>query len=182
MGQNLIVTLRAYKGELKRDFDNPEKVTSENQKVKLVYKSPAWVNYLDKARLNHSRIDIESVKEEHVDYKDTGRKDSRGFSIVNTLFSYKDSEATEEMKSEVSKCMQRKAKESTPDQETIQSLKEEMRELKESIKKGNADSTPDVNEELEAARERYLEVFGKKPNHLMKLSSINAKIKEKLNS
>lgn len=39
--------------------------------------------------------------------------------------------------------------------------------------------TPQVNEELEDARARYKELFGKKPHHATKLDTINAKIAEK---
>ena len=69
----------------------------------------------------------------------------------------------------------------------IKELKEQMKALVQAGKKGEAaktdtivDSTPYINEELESARTKYTEVFGKKPSHLMKLGSLNKKIAEKL--
>ena len=41
------------------------------------------------------------------------------------------------------------------------------------------DKTPDVNEELEAAKEEYKALFGKYPHHMAQLKGINKKIAEK---
>lgn len=42
------------------------------------------------------------------------------------------------------------------------------------------DKTPNVNEELEATRDRYLEVIGKKPHHMMQVKKMNELIEAKL--
>lgn len=47
--------------------------------------------------------------------------------------------------------------------------------------KDSGDGTPDINEELDAARKRYFEVIGKKPNHNKALKNINKEIEEHLN-
>lgn len=43
----------------------------------------------------------------------------------------------------------------------------------------HVDATPETNEELEAARELHKELFGKRPHHATKLSTINEKIAAK---
>jgi len=43
----------------------------------------------------------------------------------------------------------------------------------------HVDATPETNEELESARETYKELYGKKPHHATKLSTITDKIAEK---
>lgn len=67
-------------------------------------------------------------------------------------------------------------------QEDSDALGKVMADTLKSVKKPKPkkDSTPEVNEELEAARERYAELNdGKRPHHATKLSTINEFIAEK---
>lgn len=78
----------------------------------------------------------------------------------------------------------------TDDQKELTALRLKNKDLEEKLAAGNSadklvdksnkgDGVPDNKEELEKAREKYLEVFDKKPNHMMKLETLIEKIESK---
>jgi len=67
-------------------------------------------------------------------------------------------------------------------QEDSDALGKVMADTLKSVKKKKVkkvDTTPDINEELEAAKDRYEELFGERPHHMAQLKGINKKIAEK---
>ena len=72
-------------------------------------------------------------------------------------------------------------KELTPEQKQIAELKAMIEDMKSESKpkaKKQKDNTPNINEELEEARNKYKEASGKKPHHLWTLERINKEIEE----
>lgn len=120
-GQNLIVTLRVYKGKLTRDYDTHE-VNSENQTVKIAYGILEWNIFLENARSTFTRMNVESVKEEVISYTDTDRKDKRGDVIRRRHTKYVNIDIPENIKQEVDKVMKDEIIELTPDQRRIADL------------------------------------------------------------
>jgi hypothetical protein len=190
MGQNLkIVTLRVYKGKAARDFDDPSKVISENQTVKLTYGNQEWNIFLKHAQANYTRMNIELVQEEFITFKDTGRKDARGLDIKTRATEYKTIDAPENITSEVIASMSVKVAELTPEQKQIAAQQKQIDTLIAQLSAApdsppidsdsEDDDTPNTNEELEVARKRYHELFDEKPHHMMQLKKLNKLIKEK---
>lgn len=166
------IHLRIYKGKpgVKGIAKNEAgKVINENHLVKLSYGSLEWDNYMKNLRV------MNFVKVEVVGFYDKTDKD--GSFVYN--------EAPEDVLKEVDSSMTAQEEVPlTPQQKEIAELKAQMAEFlgsKKTEKKSEApqaDNTPNINEELDAARARYKEVFGKKPNTLLKLETLNNKIAE----
>jgi hypothetical protein len=165
--KNVIVQLRIHRGKV--TYDEHGNLTSDNQLMKLKYGVLEWVNFVKTARLlGYSKVELVKVTDGNDNYKEI--------------------EAPQEIIDSVRDVLAAPKAELTPEQKEIQELKELVAKLasdskpekKEAKKKPAKDSTPDINEELEAAREEYHKVLGKKPNHLMKLANLNKAISEKL--
>lgn len=179
-GKNLIVTIRTYRGEI--NYDQNGKVKSENQPVKLTYGSGAWDNFMKHARLNHTSMEVEKTVEETLINKDTGRTNAQGFKITRPEYSYEYVDVSDKIKIEVKSFMSSPKKALTPEQIKIEAQQKQIDALI-AAQPGNteevkSDRTPDVNEELEAARKELHQLTGNKPSHLFKLSTLNKKIAE----
>lgn len=150
-------------------------VLNENHIVKLPYDTMEWHNYLKTLQPNGIiKVDVLGF------YKSTNEDGS---------FAYDD--CGEEVEKAVHTALYGKEDRPLSKDEEIALLKKQVGELiahnkkpKEATKAAPAketkpDATPNVNEELEAARDRYKEIFGKKPHHMKKLESINEEINAK---
>lgn len=172
--KELIVTLRVYQNNIRKDKDgNPY---YENQPVKIEgYGRLAWKTFMKSAKTQYTKMHVEAVHEETLWFEDG--KDNKGNKKKVRKFKYDLIETPQEIIDEVTEVMKNEGQKLTPDQERIAKLEAKI----EALTNGQieeTDKTPDVNEELEAARESYLELTGKKPHHMWKLSTINTKIKE----
>lgn len=149
---NIILTLRVYSG--KKLYDANGKLVSKNQTMKLAYARLEWTNFLKSVAMFYSEVQIESATEEII--KD-GKKE------------YKDTKIPADAISDVKKAIgvEDGAKEAK------KADKKESPKVEEPVKES-------TDESLEAVRKEYLEVFGKKPNHLAKEATLRKKIDEKL--
>jgi hypothetical protein len=170
-GKNLLVTLRVHKGKV--SYDKNGKLQSDNQVVVLIHGSGAWTNYLAHARLNHTGMEVEKVVEETMKSIDTGRTNAQGFKITRPEFTENPIDTPKEITAEVLKAISPPVAELSPEQKELA----ELRAIVEDLKEGK-DETPNVNEELEAARKELEGLTGKKPSHLFKLESLQTKIAE----
>lgn len=153
-----------YKGQ--KTFDQNGKLTSESQTIDLpIYGSLEWNNFFKSIRnLGYSSLDV--IKTNEVTYEDNKP-------------TYKEVDTPKEIISEIENSFNPVIHvELTPEQKQIA-------ELKAMVEKLSNDSKPKVkpakDEDLEAARQEYLEVLGKKPHHLLSLEKINAEIAEAKN-
>lgn len=166
--KNIIVQLRIFRGKV--NHDEKGKVTSDNQVMKLAFGRLEWVNFMKSAKLVYSKIEVVVCTDADEDYKEI--------------------ETPAEVLSDVEKALKGEEIKLTPQQQEIKELKEAVEELKgkKESKKSESkpkeekkfDKTPDTDEELEAARARFEEVFGKKPHYLTALKTINKKIEAEL--
>jgi hypothetical protein len=141
-----IVTLRVYRGELKRDFDDPTKVTSENQTIKLLHGILEWQIFLKTIRATYSRVAIEAVNEETITITDTGIKNLKGHPVIKRTTRYDKIDTPKEITAEIKKAMEGEAKELTPEQKELKvlndknkALEAEMAEIKALLKNGKGD-------------------------------------------
>jgi len=170
MGKPIIVQLKIYKGAKFQYDEDKTTIINESQDLSLKYDSREWHNWMSKMYRNGwGKAKVEFIKQE------TERVDNiqKYEDVSNDVFNRISSEMNDKLKPQ-------KEVKLTPEQKEIERLTSEMAEMKALINKGK-DNTPDVNEELEAARDKYFDVFGKRPNNLLKLSSLNAKIEEEQN-
>lgn len=166
--KNIIVQLRIFRG--KESYDVNGKVTSNVQTMKLKFGRLEWVNFMKTAILVYSKIEVVRCTDMDNDYKE-----------ITT---------PKEVLADVERALKGEEVKLTPQQQEIKELKDAVAELKgkkESKKPESKpkeekkfDKTPDTDEELEAARVRYEEVFGKKPHYLTALKTINKKIEAEL--
>lgn len=190
MGQNLIVTLRVYRGAI--NYDAKGKIKSENQTLNLTYGVLEWINFMDSARIFYSRMEIEKVREEIITWTDTEYRDKGGNIIKKKNIEYKVVDAHEEMKKDVKTALDAPVKYLTPDQKRIADLEaridaistqgrgktHKVKDIKPVVAAPPVDKTPNTNEELETARKRVHELTGKKPHHMTQLKKLNQIIKE----
>ncbi len=174
--KTIIVKIRIYKGTEILKNDKGE-VRNENQTVTLKHDSQEWHNYLGK--MSRSGYGVAQVVEAFEDkgmdkeYKTTYEKiNGADISIINA---------------EIQEALKKDKIAETPEQTEIRELKERIDKMED--KKSPApvtkvappvDNTPDINEELEAAKAKYAELFGKPPHHMAQLKGINEKIAKKL--
>lgn len=182
-----IVTLRIVKGKTP-SYDANGKMLNENQTVKLEYGTLSWKNYMKNLiRNGFCKVTVEAVNEVQYTDKKNEIRDDKGHLKLKSV-------DTKAIDAEVQEVMKPAGKKMT--------IKEELAELKTLMLKTQAgnvkplgedglaidsgtvtapvDNTPNVNEELEATRDRYLEVIGKKPHHMMQIKKMNELIEAKL--
>lgn len=164
------IKARLFKG--RKNYNENGVITSANQLIDLpITGSLEWRNFMKRVR-HAGYTDMEVVKCSSVTYE-------------NHRPVLTECEAPEEIVNEIKEAFRNTVKKVlTPEQREIAELKAQMAAMIEANKAPKTpanDDTPDINEELEAARDRYKELFGKKPSHLMKLSTLNQKIEEELN-
>ena len=175
--KNLIVQLRLYKGEVHHDENR--NVTSENQLMKLHYGIREWTLFLNNIlQMGWTKVDV-------VKCLDETKK-----TLVDGVYQLEEVDIPKTVIEEVQKAMAVNEKPLTEEQREIKELKAMVAELagKKPAKKEKAapkkeavkDNTPNINEELETARDEYLKVIGKKPHHMKQLTALNKEIKEKL--
>ncbi len=187
-----IVTLRVVKGKAP-SFNSKGKMLNENQTVKLEHGTLSWKNYMNNLiRNGYCEVTVEAVNEVQYDDK---KKEIR----VDGLLKLKEVDA-KAINAEVQEVMKPVVKAVSIEEELedlkVQMLKlqkgdvkqvvevEEEEVITESDKPEDSDEEPteennDVDE-LEFARESYLQVFGKKPHHAMRATGIQEKIEEEL--
>lgn len=164
--RDLILTLRVYRG--KETYDKDGNINSDSQTFKLAHGRLEWTHFMKTLSVfGYNKIEILKC----LDNSDS--KDPKEIDIP------------QEINKEISDAMAGEGKALTPEQQELAAVKEEMAEMKELLKgktkaapEKKGDDTPDVNEELESARESYFELTKEKPHHMWKLSTINTKIKE----
>lgn len=173
--KNLIVQLRVYKGEVAYHKDGS--VKSENQLMKLQYGIREWTLFLKNIfQMGWTKVDV-------IKCLDGNKKE-----LVEGVYQLEEIDIPKEIIAEIQMAMKANEKPLTKEGKRIKDLEEQVAELVaagKQAKKANEnkpakDNTPNINEELEAARDEYLKVLGKKPSHLMKLANINKAIEEKL--
>lgn len=167
--KNVIVSLRVYRGQL--NYDAKGNVTSENQIVKLKHDTQEYYNFLKKLRVNgYHKVEVEkAVKMAKYNSDETDEE-------ITDLSQYS---------KEVDKAFNPVIENKTPEQLELEKQRKEIEELKALIKGSTIqkqDAPKSDPNELEEARVKYLEVFDKKPSHLMKLETILSKIETELNN
>lgn len=177
--KNLIVQLRVYRGQVNHDANG--KVTSENQLMKLQYGIREWALFLKNiSQMGWTKVDV-------VKCLDGNKK-----SLVKGVYQLEEIDIPKEVIESIQIAMKASEKPMTADEKRIKDLEEQVASLvaagkpakKAELKKPAKDNTPNVNEELEAARDRYMEVFkGIKPKgfHMKKLATLNEEIEAELN-
>lgn len=168
--KNIIVQLRIYRGKV--TYNESGKITSDVQTMKLKYGRLEWVNFMKAARLVYSKIDVVRCTDIDNDYK-----------VIDT---------PEAVLNDIEKALKGEDVALTPQQE-IKELKDAVAELKGKKKKEEPkkednkqeskpkaeSNTDDSKDELETLREKYTELYGKKPSHLMREKGLKAKIADK---
>lgn len=176
------IHIRIYKakqGVTGLGFDGEGKVLNENHLVKLPHDTMEWHNYLKTLKPNGIiKVDVVGF------YKST---DSDG------KFVYEGE--TKEVEAAIHTALHGAKDAPLSKDEEIALLKKQMAELmgkkdkpvkekapeKAPAKTESPDKTPDVNEELESAKRKYQELFGKKPHHTKSLEILNREIESETN-
>lgn len=181
---DIVIKLRLFKGRvLKDELGN---IASEHQAMKLMYGRLEWKNFIKNARLlGYTKVEVETAhkivdgKAEAIEIPEGVTKD------VKSIYEVPEKELTPE---------QRKIKELEEKLEALASGKTE-KKSKKADKKAKEDKVltdgdaeadlegqprPD-NASLEALREQYVEVVGKKPYHGWDADKIREKIEEHKN-
>jgi len=192
------VKINLYRG--KKTFDEHGNISSEMSAMDLpTYKSLEWTNFMKYATIvGYTDGKLISVSEIHYTTKD---KPNGKHGEVVTTTSYEpvkmDSEIVAEIAAVVKEAFEIKRVALTPEQQEIADLKAIVAGLVDSKPKKaekpvkekaapkaeikvEAPKESDSSNELEDARGKYTELYGKKPSHLMKLEGLNKKIAEKL--
>lgn len=158
MGKKPVVSLRVYKGK-QMSYDENGNVQNENQKVTLTHDTIQWKNFMTNLRMNgYIKVEVEkaqiidSVKQEDGHFKDK----------------VSDYDGIDEIKSEVKDYFEPKPIEKTP-QEEIAELKKQLQEFMsgKKPKEEKRESKKESTDNLDALREEYIEVVGKKPHHML---------------
>jgi hypothetical protein len=171
--KNLIVQLRVYKGQV--NFDENGNLTSESQLMKLRYGIREWTLFLKSIyQMGWTRVDVVKCFDGNEKLEENG------------MFNHPETDIPSNIEAEIKVAMEGDKKKLTPEQQEIKELKAQMAEIvkgkqkkeapKEKSGKGNDD------EALNLAREKYEELFKKKPHHKKTLEKINNEIDAKLNS
>lgn len=186
MSTEYSVKIRVFKG--KKSYDENHKLLSANQLVTLTpFNGFDWINFMKHAmNLGHTSAEVVQVQKiVYTSVEDKIRKDAPN-KIVTT---YEDVETPQEITDAVHAAFNPVVKTNlTPEQVELADLKAEMAEMKASMSGGKKaespkkDNTPNVNEELEVARARYTELYGKKPHHMTQLPKLNELIAAKENA
>ncbi len=185
MGQNLIVTLEIFRGKPARDFDDPSKVISDHQTLKLPYGGLEWSIFMKNAKASFTRMSIKSVKEETLTHTKTDKTNKKGDQIVKRTSEYKAIDIPENIKLEVEAAMKDQGAILTPEQKRIADLEAKLDILTNGKTEASVadastpDTTPDVNEELKAAFDEYEKLFGKPAHFRSGLKGLNEKIAAK---
>lgn len=163
----IVVQLRIFKGARIMKGEQGE-ILNQNQTVKLKYDSKEWYGFIGKMYKNGwGRVHVLAAKIDEGKQEDWGKYKSVS------------DEQLQEINAEVqAKLKPINEKPLTQDQKEIKELKAQMAELIAKDKAPIKDNTPDVNDELEAARKEYKKLFNKEPHHMAKLKSILATIAE----
>lgn len=164
-----IVVLKIYQGKDIAVSRSTQKILNKHQTISLSHDSKEWYNFTSKMYKNGFGVaEVVSAKTqirkagEKTEYKD----------VSDAKIKEIEAEVQSKLKIDEDQGL-------TKDQKELKALKAQVAKLLESGSK--QDNTPNTNEELEAARDRYFAAFGKKPSHLMKLSTLNEKSEEKEN-
>lgn len=188
--KDLIVTLRCFIGKV--TYNEKGEISSKNAPVKLRYGKLEWVNFMKSAKNQYSKLVVEGAKEETISFKDG--KDFSEKPIKIRQSDYKKVDIPESIVAEVEEAMGKIVEELTDDQKRIATLEAQIAALSgggKATKEGKEpkakkegegfDNTAKINEELEAARKKYHEVLGKKPNHMKKLATLISEIEAEQN-
>lgn len=171
---NIIVKVKVIVGQPLHFPDGTLK--SYSQLITLRYNTPEWKLFLTNIlRMGWGKVDVFKCL-------DGNKKITEGEKI-----NHPEIDIPGNIQKEIDAAMAVNEKPLTPEQKEIKELKEQVAALvsaskkpakKEVIKK---DNTPNVNEELEAARDKYFEVLKEKPHHAKGLPKLNEEIEAELN-
>lgn len=162
--KNIIVQLRIFRGKV--TYDAKGKITSDVQTMKLKFGRLEWVNFIKTARLIYSKIDVVMCTDLGKDYREKP----------------KEIDTPDEVLSDIETALKGKGVVLTPQEQEIKDLKDDIAELKGKKSKKEVEEKKEENtggDELESLRAKYTELYGKKPNHLMKEAGLKKKIEEK---
>lgn len=179
----LIVKMRLFKG--KETYDKNGKINSENQEYKLEYGGLEWSERLKGLKNLCTRAEVIGVQEEHTELK---HKEHAGKQHPYLEYSYKDVDDISKYVKEVEAAFSEPKPELTADQKRIADLEAKLEAV---LNAGNKEQKPkevkeevksEVDEEfearkLEATRNEYLEVIGKKPHHKASIENMTEAIK-----
>jgi len=154
--------------------DEKGKVVNDNHKVSLPFDTMEWNNWL-KQVIPSGIIKIDVIGFAKI------KTDENGHYVSHTFV-----DVPEEVEKKVQDSLVVKLDiKLTPEQKEIAELKKEGAELKAMVKamqSGNSSVVEDKSEtppELVEAKEKYVNIFGKKGHHLWSLETIKEKIAEK---
>jgi len=157
--KNTILTLHIFRG--KATYDENGVATSENHPMKLEHNTSQYQQFLKGA----ANTGITKIK------------------VLKATDGVNEIEIDPAIKAEIEGCVNGQPIRLTPEQKELQELRDMVNALKEGKTEKKAEApAPGNDSELEAAREKYFEVFGKKPHHLKKLDVLLAEIAEKENA
>lgn len=181
------VVVRIYRGKV--SYDANGKVETENQEIKVPFPSKEWGQFLELAPTMYTKVDLVKVMKETItDHtKMVGNKE-----VPYQTHSYNDIEASEEIKTAIDSLFSKKVV-LTPEQIQIAELTARLAKLESGkvedvpvndakkeadVKEGDpkADLTP---EQIEAIKDEYTALFGKKPHHKTAIETIIAEIETK---
>lgn len=168
----VIVQLKIYKGNDIAVSRKTDKVLNQHQKIMLAYDTKEWHNFI--GTMYKNGFGVAEVVSAQTQIRNKGEA-TKYEDVSADTFKKIDAEVQSKLKVDEDKNL-------TKDQKEIKALKDTVAKLVASGSSNRspvADNTPDINEELEAARDRYFIAFGKRPNNLMKLSNLNEKSEEK---
>ncbi len=184
MNKQYSVKLKIFKG--RKSYDEKGNMISPNQSVEITpFGGLEWNNYLANiSLLGYTGAEVTEVTEISYNKVQDNTKKEGEMKIETT---YKVVEASKDILEAVKNAFNKKVEKAlTPEQKELADLKAEMKEMREAMKSGSKtpakkveDNTPNINEELDAARDKYTKLYEKKPHHLWKLEKINSFIAEK---
>lgn len=168
--KNLIVKIRVYNGEPAYNKDGSLKTYS--QIVTLEYNTSGWKLFLtNMPRMGWGKIEVEECLDGNEKLSENG------------MFNHPKIDIPKNIQEEIDVAMKVNEKPLTKEEQRIKDLEEQVAELVavSKNKKPKTDNTPNSNEELEEARDKYFKVMKKKPHHTKNLAKLNAEIEAELN-
>ena len=168
MQDNLVLKLQVYYGEKK--YNVRGEVISKKQIIKITYGTNEWKQFAQNApKIGITSIDVEEVRKGRIE---GGKMVYDSDSIIET---------PKQITIEVEDIFTIPEEYLTPEQREIKELRSLIEEMKSSNSKPKKESKKQVDPNLESARARYEELFGKKPSHLKKAATLLKEIEEKEN-
>lgn len=170
-----IVKVRVFIGALLKKEDGSYK--TENHTVKIPKPSKEWNLFLEHAKKMYSKVELIEVTKENIEF---GKKMVKGKEVPTQNHTYKVVDSSEDIKNAIADIYANKA-ELTDDQKKIAELEAKLNAVLEQNSEKPKKPTKqkkDIDPKLEELRAKYTELYKKKPNHLMKVESLEKAINE----